>query len=53
MYGLVQSGIISHEVIKEHILLYRYAPSETTPVLWTYQEQDLNFTLVVQKLGIK
>ena len=53
MYGLVQAGIIEHEALKEKLKPYRYAPAIITQGLWTNQYRDINFTLVVDDLGIK
>ena len=46
MYVLVQSGIIAHDAIKEHLKTYSYAPEKIT-------DRDINLTLVVDNFGIK
>ena len=51
--GLVQAGIIAHEVLKEHIKTYGYAPARITRGLWNHQERNINFTLVVDNFGIR
>ena len=52
MYGLVQSGIIKHEALKEHLKPYGYAPARIAQGLWTHQDRDINFTLVLEDFGI-
>ena len=53
MCELVQVGIITHEALKEHLYPYRYAPENITSGLWIHQDTDTNFTLEVDKFGIK
>ena len=53
MYGLVQAGIIANEALKEHLQYYGYAPARITQGLWTHQDRDINFTLVVDDFGIR
>ena len=53
MYALVQTGIISHKVLKEHLKPYGYAPSIITQGLWKNQDRDITFTLVVDYFVIK
>ena len=53
MYGLVQARIIAHKAPKEHLKLYVYSPARITKGLWTHQDRDINFTLVVNYFGIK
>ena len=53
MYGLVQSGIIAHEEIKGCLKPYDCAPARITQVLWTQQDRDIYFTLVVDGFGIR
>ena len=53
MYGLVRAGIIAHEALKEHLKPYGYAPAKITQGLWTHQDRDINFTLVVDNFGIR
>ena len=53
MYGLLQSGIIAHEALKEHLKPYGYAPAKITQGLWTHKDKDINVTLVVYDFGIR
>ena len=53
MYGMVQSGIIAHDELKEHLKPYGYALAKITQGLWTHTYRDINFTLVVDDFGIK
>ena len=41
IYGLVQSGIIAHEELKEHLKPYGYAPAKITQGLWTHKDRDI------------
>ena len=52
IYGLVQSGIIAHEALKPHLKPYGYALANIIQGLWTHQDRDINFTLVVDNFGI-
>ena len=53
MCGMASYGIITHDALKEHLKPYGYAPANITKVLWTHKYIDINFTLVVDKFGIK
>ena len=53
MYGLVQSFIISHTYLKEHLLPFGYAPAPITPCLWRHKNRGIKFTSVVDNFGIK
>ena len=53
MFGLVKSGIITHDALKKHLKTYGYAPAKITQGLWTHTDSDINFTLVVDNFGIK
>ena len=53
MYGLVQTGIITHDALKEHLKPYVYVPVKTTQGLWTHKYRDISFSLVVGNFGIK
>ena len=53
MYGLVQSGIISHKALKWHLKPYGYTPANITQVLCTHQDRDINSTLLVDDFDIK
>ena len=53
MYGLPQSGRISHESLVKHLDPYGYQPSSKTPVLWKHKNRPINFTLLVDNFGVK
>ena len=52
IYGMVQSEIIAHEALKEHLKPYCYAPAKIIQGLWTHTYKDIHFTLVVDDFGI-
>ena len=53
MYGLPQSVRIIHNVLVKHLNPYGYHPSRKTIGLWKHNNQPINFTLVVDVLGVK
>ena len=53
MYILAQAEIITHKALKERLRPYGYSPENITPVLWTHQDRDIHFTLVVNDFGLK
>ena len=53
MYGLVQTGIISHMAIKEYLRPFGYEPAPSSPVLWRHNKNGITFALVVNDFGIK
>ena len=53
VYGLVQSVIIAHTVLKEHLRPFGYEPTPITPGLWPHNNNGITFTLVVENFGIK
>ena len=53
MYGLVQSGIIAHTALKEHLRSFGYGPVPITPGLWHHNKNGITFTLAVENFGIK
>ncbi len=50
MYGLLQVGIIAHDLLKERP---GYKQSNITPGYWNHQWQLISFTLVVDNFDIK
>ena len=52
MYGIVQSGIIAHTSLKEHLLPFRYEPAPVIMVLWDHNNNRVSFTLVINNFGI-
>ena len=53
MYGLPQSGILSHKKLKSVLAPHGYAPEKNTPGLWTHSTHPIVFALVVDDLGVK
>ena len=53
MYVLVQAVIIAHHALKENLKPYCYALGKITQGIWTHTDRNINFTLVVDKFGIK
>ena len=53
MHGLVQSGIIAHKELKEHLKPYCYAPEIITQGLCTHQDRNINLNLVVDDFWIR
>ena len=53
MYGLVQSVIITHLDLREHLQPFGYEPAPITPGLWSHNKNGINFTLVVYNFGIR
>ena len=53
IYGLLQSGRISHDSLLKHLEPYGCHPSRKTPVPWTHNSRSINFTLVVGDFGVK
>ena len=45
--------IISHNALKGYLHPYGYAPAKITQYIWTKNDRDVNFTLVVYDFGIK
>ena len=52
MYGLPQEVRISHDVLVQQLAPYVYHPTKTTPGIWTHNSRPINFTLVVDDLGM-
>ena len=53
MYGLPQAGKIANDKLKLHLDKFVYEPAPTPPGLWRHQTRPLQFSLVVDDLGIK
>ena len=53
MYGLPQSGRITHDALVKHLEPYGYHPSINPPVIWTTYSHPINFTLVADDFGVK
>jgi hypothetical protein len=53
MYGLPQTGILAYNQLVTHLAQHGYAPCTNTPGLWTHENRDVTFCLVVDDFGIK
>jgi hypothetical protein len=53
MYGLPQAGIISQQILVQHLTKYGYHPAPHTPCLFAHESRPISFTLVVDDFGIK
>ena len=52
MYGIYQTGIMSHTYLKKHLHPLNYASETTTSVLRSHNKNVTTFTLVVGDFGI-
>ena len=53
LYGLKQARKIVNDDLTKHLDPYGYRPSKNTPGLWLHDTRKINFTLVVDDLGVK
>ncbi len=53
MYGLLQAGIIAHELLAKRLRKHGYTQSKTMPGLWTHEWRPIFFSLVVEDFGVK
>ena len=53
MYGLPQSGLLANELLEEQLNKHGYQQRKLVPGLWKHKWQPIQFTLVVDDLGIK
>ena len=53
VYGLPQAGKISNDKLKLHLAKFVYEPAPITPGLQRHQTRPLQFSMVVDDLGIK
>jgi hypothetical protein len=53
MYGLPQSGLLANELLKKQLNRHGYRQSKLVPGLWKHDTKPIQFTLVVDDLGIK
>jgi len=53
MYGLAQSGALSHKQLETVIGKEGYYPSRFTPGLYLHKTRPISFTLVVDDFGVK
>ena len=53
MPGPKNSGRITNDRLQIHLAKFGYAPVARTPYLWKHATKDINFSLVVNYLGVK
>ena len=53
IYRLPQAERIAHYALLKYLEPYVYQPSSTNPGLWKHDSRPINFTLVVDYIGIK
>ncbi len=53
MYGLPQAGIITQQLLEEHLQKHGYHQSQTTPGLWKHDTHPISFSLVLDNFGVK
>ena len=53
MYGLPLAGKFANDKLKLHLAKFGYEPAPIAPGLWRHQTRPLQFSLVVDDLGIK
>jgi hypothetical protein len=53
MHGLPQAGIIAQELLADHLRNHGYTQSETTPGFWSHKLCPIQFSLVVDNLGVR
>jgi len=53
MYGLPQSGMLGHNLLKKQLNTEGYFQSKVVPGLWKHKDRNTTFELVVDDFGIK
>ena len=53
IYGLPQAGMISHDILKNHLEKHICQPVKYTPRLWTHKSRPIYFILIVGDFVIK
>jgi hypothetical protein len=53
MYGLPQAGLLANKLLKKRLNKHGYRQSKLVPGLWKHNTRPIQFTLVVDDLGIK
>ncbi len=53
MYGLLQAGIITQELLAKRLKEHAYTQSKTTPWLWMHEWRPITFSLVVDNFREK
>ena len=52
MYGLPQSGILSHAKLTSVLAPHGYSPTKNNPGLWTHSTRPIAFALMVDDFGV-
>ena len=53
MYGLLQAGLLANELLEKRLNKRSYQQSKLVPGLWTHDCIPVQFTLIVDGLGVK
>ena len=53
VYGLPYAGKIANDKLNIHLVKLGYEPAPITPGIWRHQTRHLQFSLVVDDIGIK
>ena len=53
VYGLPQAGKTANDTLKLHLNKFGYKPEPINPDLWQHQTRPLQFSLVVDDIGVK
>ena len=53
MYGLIQAGKLSNNLLAEQLRLHRYYQCAITPGLWRHKWRQVMFVLIIDNFGIK
>ena len=53
MYGLPQSGLLANELLEKRLNKHGYRQSKLVPGLWRHDTRPVQFTLVVDNIGVK
>jgi len=53
MYGLPQVGKLANDQLQQFLLPHGYHPCPFTPGLWQHDNQDIQFTLVMDDFAVR
>ena len=53
MYGLAQAGLLSNELLAKRLAKHVFNQTSHTPGIWRHHAKPIQFSLVVDDLGIK
>jgi hypothetical protein len=53
MYGLPQTGLFANKLLEKHLNKHGYQKSKLLPGLWIHHTRPIQFTLVVDNIGMK